>query len=361
VAAESASCSSWIREQPEVTGLRCADGRTPACSSTELPKETAEYRIRGSSQHAMLLTLIRNEGIHNMGPLNASRTLLTLGCGLAMTLCVLPLAAQPQLTVTRPARFAVSPRLADLPDTPTPPFRDHPPLPLPARRPGTAAAQTDAAVQTTTGPLVAANTGVGFDGIGAAGSAPPDTNIAVGPNHIVEVVNSRYQVFNKSGGSFLGPKSLGSLWTPLGGSCSTANAGDPVVQYDRLADRWVITQLGSVSSPYSECIAVSKTSDPTGAYSLYSYNYGSNLNDYPKIGVWPTATNSAYTFTYNLFANGQTFAGGQLCASRAMHRRRPSATPLPTTAVTFPSISMAPLLPSMPLPHTSSPGKPPPR
>jgi hypothetical protein len=169
-------------------------------------------------------------------------------------------------------------------------------------------------VQTTSGPLVRAITRNNFDGIGANGSAPPDTNIAVGPNHIVEVVNSRYQIFNKGGTSLLGPSSLSGLWTPLGGSCSTANAGDPVVQYDRVADRWVITQLGSLRSPYSECIAVSKTADPTGAYNLYSYSFGTNLNDYPKVGVWPTATNSAYTVTYNLFASGRTFAGGQLCA-----------------------------------------------
>lgn len=247
-----------------------------------------------------------------MNSLQVSRSLRALG--LALTLGVFTLAAQPQLTVTRPTGFGNSSRLSDLPDTPAPPFRDHPPLPLPARGHGPNTPQTDPAVQGAVGPLVAANNGVSFDGIGANGSAPPDTNIAVGPNHIVEVVNSRYQVFNKAGSSILGPSSLGSLWSALGGSCASANAGDPVVQYDRLADRWLITQLGALSSPYSECIAVSKTGDPTGAYSLYSYNYASSLNDYPKVGVWPTASNGAYTFTYNLFANGQTFTGAQLCA-----------------------------------------------
>src|SRR5205085_2902083 len=76
----------------------------------------------------------------------------------------------------------------------------------------------------------------------------------------------------------------------------------------------VVTQLGGVSAPYSECIAVSQTPDPAGAYWLYSYSYGTTLNDYPKFDVWPTTTNSAYLATYNLFANGQTFSGGQLCA-----------------------------------------------
>src|SRR3954467_14426289 len=89
---------------------------------------------------------------------------------------------------------------------------------------------------------------------------------------------------------------------------------DVVVQYDKLADRWILTQLSSLSSPYGECIAVSKTSDPTGAYNVYYYSFGSNLPDYPKFGVWPTATNSAYLATYNQFANGASFAGAALCA-----------------------------------------------
>jgi hypothetical protein len=206
----------------------------------------------------------------------------------------------------------VSPRLPDLPDVAQAPFEDHEPLPLPPRKgPPT---QPDDAVQAHGGPTARAITRNNFDGIGAAGSAPPDTNIAVGPYHIVEVVNSRYQIFNKAGTTIFGPASLSSLWTPLGGSCSTANAGDPVVQYDRLANRWMITQLGSLRSPYSQCIAVSRTEDPTGQYNLYAYDYATNLNDYPKFGVWPTATNGAYTATYNLFASGRVFAGGQMCA-----------------------------------------------
>jgi len=169
-----------------------------------------------------------------------------------------------------------------------------------------------------------------FGGIGANGYIPPDPNIAVGKNnssrmgYIVQLVNSEMAVFNKSGTLVTGPVSLGSLWQNLGGPCATNNAGDPIVQYDAAADRWVVTQLGSVSGPYAECIAVSQTSDPSGAYYLHSYDFGSNLNDYPKFAVWPTATNSAYLATYNLFANGQSFIGAELCAydRKAMLKRR---------------------------------------
>jgi hypothetical protein len=128
-------------------------------------------------------------------------------------------------------------------------------------------------------------------------------------------------VFDKTGKLITGPVSLSSLWSSLpgGGGCATNNAGDPVVQYDASAvngeGRWLVTQLGSTSGPtYSECIAVSQTNNPNGAYYLYSYSFGNNLNDYPKFGVWPTATNPAYLASYNLFANGQTSAGAALCA-----------------------------------------------
>jgi hypothetical protein len=58
-------------------------------------------------------------------------------------------------------------------------------------------------------------------------------------------------------------------------------------------------------------VAVSQTSDATGAYNVYAFNYGTTqFNDYPKMGVW----NNAYLETYNIFNNGSTFAGSKLCA-----------------------------------------------
>src|SRR5712691_3071180 len=138
--------------------------------------------------------------------------------------------------------------------------------------------------------------------------------MAVGPNHVFVAVNSVYQIFTKTGASVLGPKTLSSLWTGVGGGCATANAGDVVVQYDKLADRWILTQLSSLSSPYGECIAVSTSGDPTVTYKAYYYSFGTNLPDYPKFGAWPTTSNGAYLATYNQFANGSTFAGAALCA-----------------------------------------------
>ena len=223
-------------------------------------------------------------------------------------------------SVSRPSSSAVSPNLSDLPTAHWAQGQNlklvPAPKPLPPRNAGPGGASSeDKALQKQEGPHLGSQSKTHFGGVGANGYIPPDPNIAVGKTYIVQMVNSQIAVFNKSGTLLSGPTALSSLWTGLGGACASSNAGDPIVQYDNLADRWLVSELGSSgSAPYSECIAVSQTNDPRGAYYLYSYDFGSSLNDYPKFGVWPTATNPAYLATYNMFANAQTFTGAQLCA-----------------------------------------------
>jgi hypothetical protein len=102
------------------------------------------------------------------------------------------------------------------------------------------------------------------------------------------------------------------IWAALGAPCSIGGV-DPIVQYDADAGRWMLSQsLKTV--PFHECIAVSTTADPAGSYALYSYDFGSYESDWPKFGVWPTARNSAYLASYNLFANAQRFSGVAMCA-----------------------------------------------
>jgi hypothetical protein len=240
-----------------------------------------------------------------------------------------------QPVVSHPVASAVSPRLSDMQLSPIVenPLeqREAPtPHPLPPRRGEPGASNTNAPLQTETSPRGGIAPKSSFPGLGANGYLPPDPNIAVGANTgcggagcIVQVVNSEMAVFSKAGGpAIYGPVTLSSLWKNLGGPCATNNAGDPVVQYDAAADRWLISQLGSTSgSSYSECIAVSQSNDPGGAYNLHQFqiqNYSGDLNDYPKFSVWPTQingspTNSAYLATYNLFS-GSSFVGGALCA-----------------------------------------------
>jgi hypothetical protein len=150
--------------------------------------------------------------------------------------------------------------------------------------------------------------------------APPDTTGDVGPNHYVQWVNLRYAVYtltrdaNNQITSFNlvpgFPKNGSTIWSGFGGRCQSDNDGDPIVQYDQLADRWILTQFAVSATPYTQCVAVSTTPDPTGTYFRYSFSYSRNFNDYPKLGVWP----DAYYITYNMFRNGSSFIGNQVCA-----------------------------------------------
>jgi subtilisin-like proprotein convertase family protein len=138
---------------------------------------------------------------------------------------------------------------------------------------------------------------------------PPDTNGDVGPSHYVQMVNLVVKIFDKSGGLLLGPVKASSFWASLGGICANDDSGDPVVLYDQLADRWLISQFNFTASnapPYHECVAISKTGDPTGAWYQYDFQFpGNEFPDYPHFGVWP----DGYYMTTNQFYIGGPFDG----------------------------------------------------
>lgn len=115
-------------------------------------------------------------------------------------------------------------------------------------------------------------------------SNPPDTVGDVGRNHFVQMVNAtQFQIFDKQGNALTGALNFGALWNTVGGNCNS-NAGDPIVVYDHLADRWLLSQF---ANPNHMCVAISQTPDPTaGTWFLYEFNTG-NFPDYPKFGVWP--------------------------------------------------------------------------
>lgn len=128
--------------------------------------------------------------------------------------------------------------------------------------------------------------GVSFAGISATGAAPPDTISDVGTSHIVQMVNTSFAVFDKSGSVLAGPSLLNTLWTALGAPCGTTNVGDPVVVHDGLADRWVLAQF---ANPTQLCIAVSQGANIlTSGFFVYDFTVG-DFPDYFKIGVWPNA------------------------------------------------------------------------
>jgi hypothetical protein len=184
---------------------------------------------------------------------------------------------------------------------------------------GNALTQEDGAVQTAAGPLAGTTNGLNFAGVGQGDYgfsdqyAPPDTVGAVGATQYVQWVNTYFAVFNKSTGAIVAgfPKPGNSPWAGFGGGCQTNNDGDPIVQYDKLANRWILTQFSVSTTPYLQCVAVSTSSDATGTYYRYAFSYGNTqFNDYPKLGVWP----DGYYISYNIFNNAQTFAGSKVCA-----------------------------------------------
>src|SRR6266478_6451953 len=171
------------------------------------------------------------------------RTLIL--CGLALTTLAFAKTDKSKTIVTYPSAFGVSQRLTDLPiDESMFATREMPePRPVPLRKNAVAGpvGQEDPMLQKEVLPEVSATKGIVFDGIATTQYVPSDSNLAVGPNHIVETVNVQYAVYNKSGG---------------------------------------------------------------------------NLNDYPKLSVWPTASNSAYLATYNIFQGPAlvNFLGADICA-----------------------------------------------
>jgi hypothetical protein len=135
-------------------------------------------------------------------------------------------------------------------------------------------------IQNKMGTIAALPTKINIAGQTASGFRPYDPSGAVGPNHYVQMINSTtFKVYSKSTGAVLLTGTLGNLWSPV-----TANAGDPIVMYDKAADRWFLAQFGS-STDKKIYIAVSTTNDPTGSY--YTYTYVSpQFPDYLKFSVW---------------------------------------------------------------------------
>ena len=165
----------------------------------------------------------------------------------------------------------------------------------------------DTVVQREAFPSAMPSASLNFDGIAFPGFDcncwPPDPNGEVGATQYVQLVNTGLQVFDKAtGASLLGPEGIATLWTGFGGVCETNGAGDPVVLYDQLANRWVITQFAGTSVPTDECIAISTSSDATGTFTRYAFHLGNDFFDYPHLGMWP----DAYYMSMNVYNTGGT-------------------------------------------------------
>jgi hypothetical protein len=177
----------------------------------------------------------------------------------------------------------------------------------------------DSVLQSSPGLTSAAvTTGTGFDGLGTTfpgfvmAGEPSDSNLSVGATQVVQWVNTMYAIFDKTGVLQFGPTNGTTPWqgsSIANGRCASDNSGDPIVLYDKQNQRWIFTQFAVSRQPYYQCIAISTGSDARGPYFLYAANFGRFFNDYPKVGVF----DGNYYFSFNLFRNGISFAGGDIC------------------------------------------------
>ena len=153
-----------------------------------------------------------------------------------------------------------------------------------------------------TGPgLQAPTAGVNFDSIdfteccGGGGNVPPDPELAVGPDHVIAVVNVAFEIYDKSGTSLVGPTTFASF---MSSNANCTGVFDPNAHYDEREDRFILA-IDADGTDY--CIAVSQTGDPTGSWNLYSFTTGNAtlFFDYPHAGVG----NDAIYMGANIFNN----------------------------------------------------------
>ena len=132
------------------------------------------------------------------------------------------------------------------------------------------------------GPLRAVNQQ--YDGIGDTGVDPPDPDLDVSPLHVIQMINggggAYYKIWDRTTGAVVVDQTFFDSFTGIGG------LGDPIVLYDQLADRWLMSEFSATGNRL--VVAITETNDPTGSWYVYSYT-APQFPDYPKYAIWPNA------------------------------------------------------------------------
>jgi hypothetical protein len=146
-------------------------------------------------------------------------------------------------------------------------------------------------------------------------TTPPDTNGAVGLNHLMVTLNSQVRIQDRSGRA-LSTVTLSAFWARVAGGGS-GDVFDPRVVYDPYADRWITTAIGNFYR--SLLIGVSQTGDPTGSWNLYRIDPDPLRVDFPTVGFnkdWIVVQGSTFTSTFEfstriwVFGKANLYAGG---------------------------------------------------
>ena len=209
----------------------------------------------------------------------------------------------PRLVVVRDLPAARADGLAHS-DRQPPPMRRQAPFQVSGDLPAAAnASDSSFAAQPASPP---APSGSGFEGLNNTNNSmlagftvtPPDPQVAVGPDHVFEMVNVVGRIYSRTG-TTLQTFTLKSFFgVPAG-----FNDTDPKVLYDSLSNRWFASYVSYLDQPGSSNdqarlhLAISQTSDPTGAWNLYFVSYAQVIPDYEAIGV----TSDKLTVASNIF------------------------------------------------------------
>ena len=131
--------------------------------------------------------------------------------------------------------------------------------------------------QTTPGTKQMLTPLVGWNGLSGA-SYPPDPTGVAGTNYYLQGVNTEYKVYSKTGSSVSSTIQLGTL---LYGTSN--DGGDPIVLYDKFADRWFVSEFNTSGTKIY--IAISQTNDPTGSYYKWQFTTP-QFPDFQKFSIW---------------------------------------------------------------------------
>jgi hypothetical protein len=143
--------------------------------------------------------------------------------------------------------------------------------------------------------------GTSFIGDNGTGWYPPDTNLAVGPSHVVETVNETLAIYNKSTGALISSQTLQNFFS--GYVQGSIGMFDPSVMYDEAAGRFIVEAAvkDSTNSKSYVDIAVSNSSDPTAGFTekhqIEVDQGGQYWVDNGKLG----GNADAYVFTGNFY------------------------------------------------------------
>jgi hypothetical protein len=154
--------------------------------------------------------------------------------------------------------------------------------------------------------------GVNTNGMGYTSVNPSDPVLAAGPNHVIQMINagtgSLMKIFNKDGSQAVAQFNFSNITGVQG-------AGDPIILYDQLAKRWLLTEFGysgGITSYVNTLIlAVSAADDPLGNWYVYAFADNSFFVDFPKFSVW---TDAYYATSNDFNTAGSAYLGSSVYA-----------------------------------------------